>query len=156
MEAPRRVDRDLVRVMVRVSAHEENNTSVEWPRRLQRASGCVFLCLSACLPTYLPMRMKMALLYLLGYSRYAYLGVRTNMALLALLRLLRVQSAELWLYPPYYGCTTAVLRLYYGCTTAALAAHLGVRVPAEDEDGAVGRGRSEAEARVRQRAHLVS
>ena len=34
--------------------------------------------------------------------------------------------------------------------------HLAVRVPAEDEDGAVGRGRSEAEARVRQRAHLVS
>ena len=50
----------------------------------------------------------------------------------------------------------ALLRLYYGCTTAALAAHLGVRVPAEDEDGSVGRGRSEAEARVLQRAHLVS
>ena len=119
VEAPRRVDRDLVRVMVRVSAHEENNTSVEWPRRLQRASGCAFLCLSACLPIYLPMRMKMALLYLLGYSRYAYLGVRTNMALLALLRLLRVQSAELWLYSPYYGCTTAVLRLYYGGSSCA-------------------------------------
>ena len=40
-------------------------------------------------------------------------------------------------------------------TTATLAAYLAVRVPAEDEDGAVGRGRCEAEPRVGQRAHLV-